>query len=378
MASSGNNAPGLDLDRAREHLDRATGGTLAGPLTATVISGGRSNLTYLVTDGGAGGGGAGGGGAGGAGGGGAGGAGGGGAGGIGGGTRVVVRRPPLGHVLPSAHDMRREYRVISALSAIGFPVPEPLLLCEDADVIGAPFYVMRHVDGVVLRDTTHQPDRATARTCGEALVDLLVRLHGVDHDAVGLADFGRPEGYLQRQVRRWHDQWKRSQTRDLPLLDEVAARLDIRIPPSSRAGIVHGDYRLDNVMFSSDVLSSDQAGNAHIVAVMDWEMATIGDPLADVGLLVVYTDLARVNVTPPVPDGFPTGTELAARYASAAGIDVARLNWYVALGNYKLAVISEGIHARYLQGKTVGEGFDGFGPAVPALVERAAAAMGLE
>jgi aminoglycoside phosphotransferase (APT) family kinase protein len=327
--------PGLDLDRAGSFLVEASGGLLTGPLSATVISGGRSNLTYLVS---------------------------------GESGRVVVRRPPLGHVLPSAHDMAREYRVISALSTIGFPVPRPLRLCTDTDVIGAPFYVMEYVDGVVLRGADGAAvDRVRARACGESLVDLLVSLHGVDHEAVGLGDFGRPEGYLERQVRRWHQQWERSQTRELPLLDEVTALLDKAIPTSPRAGIVHGDYRLDNVMFSHDL--------ATVLAVMDWEMATIGDPLADVGLLVVYTDLAQLNLTPPVPDGFPTGAELAARYAAATGIDVARLSWYVAFGNYKLAVISEGIHARYLQGKTVGSGFETFGPAVPTLVERAAATL---
>jgi aminoglycoside phosphotransferase (APT) family kinase protein len=308
-----------------------------------VISGGRSNLTYRVTveD-----------------------------------FDVVLRRPPLGHVLPSAHDMTREHRVIGALSATGFPVPRPLLLCADAEVIGAPFYLMEHVDGVVLRGpATGRVAAETARACGETLVDLLARLHAVDHEAIGLADFGHPEGYLRRQVRRWHQQWERSQTRELPLLEELTERLDKHAPDSTRAGIVHGDYRLDNVMFDHKVLDR---GPASILAVMDWEMATIGDPLADVGLLVVYTDLAQLRLTPPVPDGFPTGAELAARYAAATGIDVASLDWYVAFGNFKLAVISEGIHARYLQGKTVGEGFETFGPAVPTLVDRAAAVMGME
>ncbi|HEV7896403.1 MAG TPA: phosphotransferase family protein [Planosporangium sp.] len=315
-------------------MRQATGGALDGSLTATVISGGRSNLTYLVSAGT---------------------------------ERVVVRRPPLGHVLPSAHDMAREYRVIGALSAAGFPVPKPLLLCQDAEVLGAPFYIMEYVDGVVLRGAnTMAPDMA--RACGDALVDLLVRLHAVDHEAVGLGDFGRPEGYLERQVRRWHQQWERSKTRELPLLDEVTARLAKEIPHSPRAGIVHGDYRLDNVMFSPDLNT--------ILAVMDWEMATIGDPLADVGLMVVYTDRSELALIPSVPDGFPTGAELAARYAAVTGIDVAHLDWYIALGNYKLAVISEGIHARYLQGKTVGEGFETFGQAVPSLIERAAATLG--
>jgi aminoglycoside phosphotransferase (APT) family kinase protein len=320
--------PGLDLERAAPYLAEAG---LTGPLTGSVISGGRSNLTYLVS---------------------------------GGTKRVVVRRPPLGHVLPSAHDMAREFRVISALATVGFPVPEPLLLCSDPEVIGAPFYVMEYVDGIVVRGG----EVPEASACGGKLVDLLVRLHGIDHEAVGLGDFGRPDGYLQRQVSRWHQQWERSKTRELPLLEEVTARLAKEIPDSQRAGIVHGDYRLDNVMFARDLST--------ILAVMDWEMATIGDPLADVGLLVVYTDLAQLNLLPPVPAGFPTGAELAARYAAATGIDVARLDWYVAFGNYKLAIISEGIHARYLQGKTVGAGFETFGPAVPRLIERAAATLG--
>jgi len=322
------NPPGLDLDRAAPYLP------LTGATTATVISGGRSNLTYVVAAGD---------------------------------DKVVVRRPPLGHVLPSAHDMAREHRVISALSAAGFPVPRPLALCTDPEVVGAPFYVMEYVDGVVLRgDGEVAP--AAASACGDALLDLLVRLHGIDHEAVGLADFGRPDGYLERQVRRWHQQWERSRTRELPQLEEVTARLAKELPASPKAGIVHGDYRLDNVMFDH--------GLRVIRAVMDWEMATIGDPLADVGLLVVYTDLAQLKLTPPVPAGFPTGAELAARYAAATGIDAAHLDWYVAFGNFKLAVIAEGIHARYLQGKTVGAGFETFGPAVPVLIERAAATLG--
>ena len=323
--------PGLDLDRIAPYVAEATGGALTPPLTGTLISGGRSNLTYLVE---------------------------------GAGGRVVVRRPPLGHVLPSAHDMPREYRVTGALSAVGFPVARPLLLCTDADVLGAPFYVMEHVDGVVVRgEAVDHPARLA-----HELVDLLVALHGIDPDGVGLSDFGRPEGYLERQVRRWHKQWEASQTRPLPLLDRVTQALLAELPATKRAGIVHGDYRLDNVMFAPDL--------GRILAVVDWEMATIGDPLADVGLLVVYTDLSRLDMISPVPAGFPTGAELARRYAGATGLAVDRLDWYVAFGNYKLAVISEGIHARYLQGKTVGAGFDRFGPAVETLLHRAAAVLG--
>jgi aminoglycoside phosphotransferase (APT) family kinase protein len=329
--------PGLDLDRIAPHLADATGGVLTGPLTGEVISGGRSNLTYLVGNGA---------------------------------HRFVVRRPPLGLVLPSAHDMSREYRVTAALFEAGFPVARPLLLCTDPEVIGAPFYVMEYVDGVVLRDPSRRPSLKAAARCAELLVDLLVKLHSINPDAVGLADFGRPDGYLLRQVRRWHKQWEASKTRELPLLDSVTAALMADLPESARAGIVHGDYRLDNVMFTPDL--------TRIAAVMDWEMATIGDPLADVGLLVVYTDLAQLDMITPVPPGFPGGEQLAARYAEATGVAVDRLDWYVAFGSYKLAVISEGIHARYLQGKTVGGGFERFGPAVETLIERAAATLGKE
>jgi aminoglycoside phosphotransferase (APT) family kinase protein len=271
--------------------------------------------------------------------------------------------------------MSREYRVTSALSGIGYPVARPLLLCTDEDVIGAPFYVMEHIDGRVLRGrelSTVEPE-AAAR-CGGTLVDTLLRLHAVDYAAIGLGDFGRPDGYLSRQLRRWHEQWERSKTRELPLLDSVTERLRAGLPDAGRPdggprrhGIVHGDYRLDNVMFD--------AGLGGILAVMDWEMATIGDPLADVGLLVVYTDSSALRLIPSVPRGFPAGSALAQRYADGSGIDLTRLDWYVAFGFFKLAVISEGIHARYLQGKTVGEGFETFGPAVPVLIERADEAL---
>lgn len=336
----GPQVPGLDLARAGRLLVGAADGLLTGELTAELISGGRSNLTYVVR---------------------------------GETGSVVVRRPPLGLVLPSAHDMAREYRVTAALSTIGFPVARPMLLCTDEDVIGAPFYVMEHVEGTVLRgDALSTVDAHAAARCGSELVDTLLRLHAVDYAAIGLGDFGRSDGYLQRQVRRWHQQWEASKTRELPLLESVTERLRDGLPDSSqagasRAGIVHGDYRLDNVMFES--------GLGRIRAVMDWEMATIGDPLADVGLLVVYTDSSTLRLIPSVPVGYPTGEQLARRYAEGSGIPLDRLDWYIAFGFFKLAVISEGIHARYLRGKTVGEGFETFGPAVPVLVEHADEAL---
>jgi aminoglycoside phosphotransferase (APT) family kinase protein len=204
-------------------------------------------------------------------------------------------------------------------------------------------------------------------------VGTLARLHDTDPAAVGLGDFGRPDGFLERQVRRWHQQWDRSKTRELDALEAVTVALRDSVPDQPRAGIVHGDYRLDNVMVDADV--------TRILAVLDWEMATLGDPLADVGLLVVYTELAAEGLAPTQPrlspdQGFLGGSELVDRYAARAPwASVDRIGWYVALGYYKLAIISEGIHARYLQGKTVGAGFDRMGSSVPILVDRARAAL---
>jgi aminoglycoside phosphotransferase (APT) family kinase protein len=334
------NPPGLDLAQVAGYLTRVL---LAEPasLSGALIGGGKSNLTYRITDGQ---------------------------------SEVVLRRPPLGHVLPSAHDMVREFRVISALSPAGFPVPTPLLLCEDPDVIGAPFYLMSYVDGVVLRTARDYEGLSPeiARRCGELLVDLLLDLHRIDHVAVGLTDFGRPQGYLQRQVTRWHQQWQRSQTRELPQLEHVTEALLRSVPVPAAAGIVHGDFRLDNVVLDHALIG--------IMAVLDWEMATIGDPLADVGLLVAYTELAADGMSLTTarlgPDqGFLSATEVAERYAKGSAIPLDRLDWYVALAYYKLAIIGEGIHARYLQGKTVGEGFETMGSLIPQLIERAFAAL---
>jgi aminoglycoside phosphotransferase (APT) family kinase protein len=290
------------------------------------------------------------------------------------GAAVVLRRPPLGHVLPTAHDMAREYRIIEALHPTGFPVPVPLHLCLDTEVIGAPFYLMSYVDGRVLRsdDDIRSLPAPTARHSSELLVATLAALHRIDPDAIGLADFGRPDGYLTRQVKRWYQQWERSKTRDLPSLDEAVTRLTASMPEPARSGIVHGDYRLDNVMVDAEV--------SKILAVLDWEMATLGDPLADLGILVAYTELAEVGLSPSqsrfgTAQGFLSGPELIERYAGVADLPVDRIGWYVALAYYKLAIISEGIHARYLQGKTVGAGFEHVGSRVPVLVERALASL---
>lgn len=329
---SGQAPPGIDLEAVGKFLDRPG-------LQAALIAGGRSNLTYRIwnDDG-----------------------------------EWVLRRPPLGHVLPTAHDMAREYQVLSALRDTDVPVPHTEALCEDSDVNGAPFYVMEMVHGVVVRgdppagyaDTPEQQ-----RGMAEGLIDTLVKIHAVDYKAVGLEGFGRPEGYLERQVRRWSKQWEGNKTRELPEIDELHRLLEKHLPTQGESTIVHGDFRLDNTM-----LALDDPGR--VVAVLDWEMSTLGDPLADVGLMWVYWRQAGDPAGRPgagTPKGFPTRVEAAERYAQASGRSVDALSFHIALGYYKLAIITEGIHARFLKGQTVGAGFENVGAGVPML-----ATMGLE
>jgi aminoglycoside phosphotransferase (APT) family kinase protein len=333
--------PGVDLAALTEWMDAQRPSLRHGELDGVVIAGGKSNLTYRVSDGS---------------------------------STWALRRPPLAHVLPTAHDMVREFRVIAALSAVGFPVPTAVALCEDIDVLGAPFYLMSFVDGVVL-DTSAAVfglDVRGARVVCEQLVDTLVALHELDPAGVGLGDFGRPQGFLERQVRRWHAQWQASQTQERPELAAVVERLSTTLPAQSRSGIVHGDYRLSNVMYRPDL--------SRVAAVVDWEMATLGDPLCDLGLFIVYQTLALEGGELAMPAlsanaGFFTPDEVVARYASGSSRDLDALDWYVGLGYFKLAVISEGIHHRYLQGKTVGPGFAHFGPAVPELLAASLAAL---
>ncbi|MFF9818867.1 phosphotransferase family protein [Streptomyces sp. NPDC014006] len=325
--------PGLDLDRLRGLLERERPGLVTGPLTGRLVEGGRSNLTYLVGDGE---------------------------------RQWVVRRPPLGHVLATAHDMKREHRVISALHPTKVPVPEPLLLCEDEEVLGSPFYVMEFVEGTPYR-TAEQlallgPERT--RQAVLSLVDTLVDLHAVDPDEVGLGDFGRPEGFLDRQLRRWGKQLDASRNRELPGIDELHAALGRELPRSPAPTVVHGDYRLDNVLIGADDT---------IKAVLDWEMSTLGDPLTDVGLLVMYSQPlgmpdSPVSTTAQAP-GHPAPRELIERYAARSGRDVSAVDWYTAFAWFKLAVILEGIHYRYTLGQTVGRGFDRIGELVPVFIE---------
>ena len=306
-----------------------------------LIAGGRSNLTYRLDMGAA---------------------------------RLVLRRAPLGHVLPTAHDMTREYRVLSALNGTDIPVPRPVAICQDNAIIGAPFYLMEYVDGLVLRSPEDGgkivPDQA--RQLSERVVEMLAAIHGVDLDATGLTDFGRPDGYLARQLARWQRQWELSSTREVPGYDRLVARLKAALPEEGDGALVHGDFRLDNMLVT---LGARPA----VAAVVDWEMSTVGDPLADLGLALMYwadprdADLLAINVGAVVTSmpGFLTRAQVADRYAELTGRDLSDIGYYVAFGCFKLAVVLEGIHARFLQQKTVGEGFEREGPAVPVLIKRA-------
>ncbi|MGW6928683.1 phosphotransferase family protein [Lentzea sp. NPDC054927] len=329
--------PGLDLEALAAHL-----GT--GPLSGELFRGGRSNLTYRVTDGA---------------------------------QSWVLRRPPLGHVLATAHDMAREFRVISALEATSVPVPHAHQLVEDTSVIGAPFYLMSEMPGVALRERSQAPwlNSEKATVLSRKLVDVLADLHSVDPDSVGLGDFGRPEGFLARQVKRWGKQLDASRSRDLPGIDELRDKLADTVPDSPRVAIIHGDYRLDNALVTESPL--------RISAVLDWEMATLGDPLADLGLLYVYWEGLGVDTaagSDPITGGvtsmpgFLTADQLVARYTTRTGTDTSGLGWYIAFGYFKLAVIVEGIHFRFASGKTVGAGFEKLGAFTAPLVRQGLAA----
>lgn len=332
--------PGLDLVRLAAWLDEHRPGLRRGELSGRLLTGGKSNLTYRITDGV---------------------------------HAWALRRPPLGHVLPTAHDMAREFRVISALRDSGIPVARAVALGDDPGVAGSAFYLMDYVDGRVLSTASDtlalSPDEAS-RT-GELLVDTLISLHGLAPEAVGLSDFGRPAGFLGRQLNRWHQQWRASETRPLDLLPVVVHRLSASVPEAAGAAIVHGDFRLANMIFTPAL--------DRIAAVIDWEMATLGDPLTDLGLLMVYQSLAAdgdADLAPlPPAAGHLTAAQLAERYRAGSAHDLTRLNWYVAFGYFKLAAISETIRHRHLAGQTVGTGFDHPGDDVPALLDAALRAL---
>jgi aminoglycoside phosphotransferase (APT) family kinase protein len=297
------------------------------------------------------------------------------------GGTVILRRPPLANVLPRAHDMGREYRVLRALFGTAVPVPEPLALCSDPDVLGATFYVMRDVPGSVLRtrDDSEPLSPAMRGELAASLIAVLADLHDVSPDAVGLGDYGRHSGYCVRQIKTWGAQWERSRTRDLPDMDKLLAKLAELAPEDSACTIVHGDFRLDNTVVS---LPPDQP--PRVVAVLDWELSTLGDPIADLATTLSYwhdpgdVERGEIPVSAGLTDkpGFPTAESLAAAYAARTGRDLGNLSFYLGLAWMKLAVICEGVHARYLGGQTLGEGYAKVGPAVPLLAARGLRALG--
>ncbi|GAB3451383.1 phosphotransferase family protein [Actinophytocola sediminis] len=331
--------PGLELAPLRDYLERASPGMTDGQLTGQVLGGGKSNLTYLVTDGT---------------------------------NRWVLRRPPLWHVLDTAHDMRREYTVMRALAGSPVPVPAMVLLCTDPSVLGEPFYLMEYVPGTVLRDPALLDGLGRHRLRALVLetVEVLARLHAIDSAEVGLADFGRPVGFNQRQVNRWRRQLDDSRSREVPGIDELHLRLARAIPDGRDATVLHGDFRLDNMLVHDN----------RIRVVLDWEMSTLGDPLTDVALMLLYAERPVMSATGPprspvsVP-GHPTVAEMLAHYAAVSGRDLSNLAWYRAFAAFKLAVILEGVHYRHLHGQTVGPGFDHVGAQVRPLVERGLAML---
>jgi aminoglycoside phosphotransferase (APT) family kinase protein len=266
--------------------------------------------------------------------------------------------------------------VISALQETPVPVPPVVGLCEDESVNGAPFYVMGFVEGPILRSAEDAEvfDEAERRTVGERVVDTLVAIHEVEPDAVGLGELGRKEDYVARQLKRWHGQWEKSKTRELPLVDEVHERLAARIPEQGPATIVHGDYRLDNMILSP---------SGEVAAVVDWELCTLGDPLADVGMLLVYwsqegDDFMPLFAPATIAPGFPKRDDVRARYAERSGRDLSEIDFFVALGYWKLAIILEGVYARYAGGQygKTDEGFEEFARIVERLAEAADEAAG--
>ncbi|WP_241383905.1 phosphotransferase family protein [Rhodococcus sp. CH91] len=331
---------GLDL-AALERFLADSGVAVHGELRAELISGGKSNLTYGILDDV---------------------------------SHWVLRRPPTAGLTPSAHDVAREFRITSALQGSGVPVAPTVVQCEDDSVMGAPFTLVEFVGGRVVRS---KADLDVLRddeidSCVGELVRILAELHKVDFDAVGLGGLGRPDGYVTRQVKLWASQWGRVKTRELPDLERLHAVLAESIPVSPAPSIVHGDYRIDNTIL-------DTGDTGHVVAVVDWELSTLGDPLTDLAMMCVYRHPALDDVL-----GFPAAwsserlpaiDDLVQRYAVASGREIAHWDFYMGLAYLKLAVIAEGINHRWRAGATVGDGFDRAGEAVPDLVAAGLAAV---
>lgn len=315
----------VPLDRLGPALAKATDDGRWLSLDATLITGGKSNLTFEVTsEAGA----------------------------------VILRRPPSGPLLPSAHDMGREARIQQALAGTPVPVPKVVLQEASGDLLGVPFYVMEKVPGHVIRaemPAGYAETPAEKLALADALVDVLADLHTVDPEAIGLGDYGRPNGYLERQIRRWNGQWEKTKTREVNAVDELGGRLARRLPESQRESIVHGDYRLDNCLMAL-------ADPSRVNAVLDWELSTLGDPLTDLGLLLFYWREPGEDepvLTPAVTrsPGFPKRAHLAERYAQLTGASLDDIAFYEAFAHFKFAVIAQGIAARVAVGAMAGQDF---------------------
>lgn len=338
MAEETESPEGIDGERVGAWLEANVAGA-SGPFSYERIAGGRSNLTYRVTDSA--------------------------------GHMWALRRPPMGKALGSAHDMGREHRVVSALARTPVPVAPIAGYCTDESVNEAPFYVMDFIAGPILRlrADADEFDEGERRAIGERVVDTLVEIHAQVPDEIGLGDLGKKEDYVARQLRRWGKQWEGSKTREIPLVERVHERLAERIPEQGPATLVHGDYRLDNMILTP---------GGEVAAVVDWELCTLGDPLADVGLLLVYWGEEGDTLLPlfepaTMATGFPGREDVRARYAERSGRDLSEIDFFVALGYWKLAIILEGVYSRYAKGQygKPEDGFEEFGRNVGRLAEAA-------
>lgn len=312
------------------------------PMSVRQFGGGAANLTYLLT--------------------------------FGDSYEYVLRRPPLGPVAPSAHDMAREYKVLSVLHQVFPYAPRAFLYSDDERIVGAPFLVMERRHGTVVRRTL--PDyyaelSSAPRQMSEALIDALADFHAVDYSALGLDDLGKPDGFIERQIEGWYRRWHKAKQHDNNHMDAVYQWLKDNVPASMASTLVHNDYKLDNTMFANDDPSK-------MVAIFDWDMCTLGDPLSDVGALLTYwtqpddPPLVQLTTTMPVGDyGFLTRAELVERYAEKSGRDVSEISFYHALGVFRLAVIAQQIYIRYVRGQTKDERFAGLGKVVDALAQTA-------
>ena len=313
-----------------------------GPLEIGQFGGGHANLTYLLRFGE---------------------------------TEYVLRRPPLGPIAPSSHDMAREHRVLAGLWRVYPLAPRSYVLCADDGVIGAPFHVMERRRGIVIRTdlpARFQGDPNLARRIGETVIDALADLHKVDPKAAGLGELGRPEGFVERQLAGWTQRWHAAKEADDPRLDAVAAWLDANRPPAQAVALLHNDPKLDNMIVGAE-------DPARAVAVLDWDMCTRGDPLMDLGYLLTFWGEAgdaqawiEAASMPSWRNGFPTRAEAVARYAERTGFDLSAVRWYHVFGTFKIAVVLQQIYIRFVRGQTQDQRFAPFGARVAALIDKAA------